>query len=56
MSKRRHYRNWFNYDSHRLGASDAFWMMVFGGAVFVGFPLMFVALYKYAIPWLFSLG
>jgi hypothetical protein len=53
---KRHYRDWYNYESRRTTPSEAFWMTVFTVALVIGFPLAFAALFHYLIPLLGSLG
>lgn len=55
MSLRRRYQDWFRYDHRSTTLADGMWMVVFGGAVGIGFPVMFVLLFDMLIPWLVGL-
>lgn len=55
MAKKRHYKNWYNYETRKTTFLEGFWMTVFTVALVVGFPMMFAALFHYAVPYLFGL-
>lgn len=55
MSSRRRYQDWFHYDHRSTTLAEGVWMVVFGGAVGIGFPVMFVLLFGVLIPWLVGL-
>jgi hypothetical protein len=55
MAKKRHYRDWYNYETRKTTFLEGFWMTVFTVALVVGFPMMFAALFHYAVPYLFGL-
>lgn len=55
MAKKRHYKDWYNYETRSTSVMEGFWMTVFTIALCVGFPLGFAALFRYAVPFLFGL-
>jgi hypothetical protein len=55
MANKRHYRDWYNYETRKTSWLEAFWMTVFTVVLVVGFPLMFAAMFRYAVPYLFTL-
>jgi hypothetical protein len=52
---KRHYRDWYNYESRKTTPWEAFWMIVFTVALCAGFPLGFAALFRYGVPFLAGL-
>lgn len=55
MASKRHYKDWYNYETRKTSWLEAFWMTVFTVVLVVGFPLMFAAMFRYAVPYLFTL-
>ena len=55
MTAKRHYKDWYRYESRRTSLYEAACMAIFTAALVFGFPLMFAALYHYAIPFLAGL-
>ena len=55
MVSKRHYKDWYRYESRQTSWYEGFWMAVFTIALVVGFPAMFAAMYRYAVPFLFEL-
>jgi hypothetical protein len=49
-SAKRHYRDWYRYESRATSPWEAFWMLVFTVALCAGLPLGFAALFRYAVP------
>ena len=55
VTKMRHYKHWYRYESRQTSWWEAFWMTVFTAALVIGFPIMFAAAYVYGVPFLFRL-
>ncbi len=54
-SGKRHYRDWYNYETRHTTPIEAFWMTVFTVALCIGLPLAFAAVFRYGLPLLGSL-
>ncbi|HNS96749.1 MAG TPA: hypothetical protein PLJ27_16600 [Polyangiaceae bacterium] len=55
MATKRHYKDWYSYETRQTSWLEAFWMIVFTVVLVIGFPLMFAAMFRYAVPLLFGL-
>ena len=55
MATKRHYKDWYSYEPRQTSWLEAFWMIVFTVVLVIGFPLMFAAMFRYAVPLLFGL-
>jgi len=55
MAGKRHYKDWYQYESRTTSAYEGTSMAVFTIALVIGFPTMFVLMYQWAIPLLFGL-
>jgi hypothetical protein len=53
--KKRHYKDWYLYETRHTTVLEAWWMTVFTVVLVVGLPLGFAALFRYLVPWLFTL-
>jgi hypothetical protein len=53
--KKRHYKDWYLYETRHTTFWEAVWMLAFTVILCVGLPLGFAAMYRYLVPWLFSL-
>lgn len=47
---KRRYHDWYQYETRQTTLWEAFWMVVFSVALCAGLPLMFAALWFYALP------
>lgn len=50
LTKKREYRNWYNYETRRTTPYEAFWMIVFTVVLCVGLPVGFAATFRYLVP------
>ena len=55
VARKRHYKDWYLYETRHTTFWEATWMTFFTVVLVVGLPLGFAALYRYLVPWLFSL-
>ena len=55
MATKRHYKDWYSYETRQTSWLEAFWMIVFTVVLVIGFPLMFAAMFRYAVALLFGL-
>ena len=56
QQKRRHYKDWFTYETRHTTFVEASWMTIFTVVLCLGLPIGFAAMFRYLIPWLFSLA
>jgi hypothetical protein len=55
MANKRHYKDWYQYETRKTSFFEGFWMTFFTVALVVGFPVMFAAAFRYGVPYLFGL-
>jgi len=55
MAGKRHYRDWYRYETRTTSWYEGFCMAFFAAALVIGFPVMFVLMFQWAIPMLFGL-
>lgn len=50
--EKRHYHDWYNYETRKTTPFEAFWMTVISVVLVAGLPLGFAALFHYGVPFL----
>jgi hypothetical protein len=50
--EKRHYHDWYNYETRKTTPLEAFWMTLFTVILCAGLPIGFAALFRYGVPFL----